>query len=113
MAKKLRKLSSTLSRFPLAESWPTIGVGSDIKSIPHFLKRLVEMKAQGLSESEVGDALRSPLEVRYCPDRSRYYYIGRRAAVVVELRDRQVIAFVTVLWASDRLWKLNPREEQG
>lgn len=112
MAKTRRKLAATLRTLPDAESWPEIGLGMDLFSTDHFLERVALMLRQGMTREDIADALRNPIEVKSNPDRERLYYCGRRVAVVVGVHGPDVFDFVTVLWASERLWEQNPRPEK-
>lgn len=112
MAKTRRKLAQTLRNLPDAEAWPRIGVGMDLLSTDHFRERVALMLHQGMTREDIADALSNPIEVKTRPDSERLFYCGRRVAVVVGVHGPDVIDFVTVLWASERLWELNPRPEK-
>lgn len=112
MAKAVRKLTQTLRQFRDAADFPRIGLGMDLASTDHFLLRASQMVSQGMQRQEIADALKAPLEVKHNPANGRYYFCGRRVAVVACIDPDGTAVFITVLWASDRLWDLNPRPER-
>lgn len=111
MGKAIRQLANDLRHLPDAETWPEIGLGVDINSTSHFLARADLMERQGMRREEIAEALSAPIEVKFSAWSSRFYYCGRRVAVVASLNGGGVVTFVTVLWATERLWAKNPRPE--
>lgn len=78
----------------------------------HFMKRFDLMADQAeLTIEEVREACLRPKGTYYSGERQRWAYESGRIIVVAGHHGGQM-RLVTVLWANQRLWDLNPRPER-
>lgn len=99
-----------LEAFPAAQTWDVLAEG-DFYVSKHCRERFELMRGQGLRSSELVAAILTPEIVRMSSGRTLLYCAGR-IAVAVGKRVNGKYPLVTVLWATDELWELNPRPEK-
>lgn len=105
-----KKSGQTYYAQPIAHTYPILTY-SQVVATHHFKERMKLMRSQGLHVDEVLEAITSPEEVRLSVD--RFLFCKDRVVVVIAnpKPGEQLHPLVSILWATDDMWALNPREE--
>lgn len=79
----------------------------------HAQERLAQMRAQSpISWTELLHTLRIPLRVAWSDLHESWIWVGERVALPVYVREDGSAVIKTVLWATEELWRANPRKDE-